>query len=152
MKSLNLVERECGQCQACCQRFEISELQKPERQRCEHQCKQGCAIYPERPARCAGYRCRWLQGDPNLERRDRPDRLGVIFDSHSALSELLEGVSYVVAHEVKPRALTSKRVARWVAALSRERLVIQVSFEGKRKVNGPPQLVAEFKRRTQDTP
>tara|TARA_R110002072_G_scaffold28475_2_gene91389 strand:+ start:246 stop:704 length:459 start_codon:yes stop_codon:yes gene_type:complete len=152
VKSLNLVERECGQCQACCQRFEISELQKPERQRCEHQCKQGCAIYPERPARCAAYRCRWLQGDPNLERRDRPDRLGVIFDSHSALGELLEGVSYVVAHEVKPQALKSKRVARWVEALSRERLVIQVSFGGKRKVSGPPQLLAEFQRRTQEAP
>jgi len=151
VKSLNLVERECGQCQACCQRFEISELAKPENQRCEHQCKQGCGIYPERPARCAAYRCRWLQGDPHLERRDRPDRLGVIFDSHSALGQLLEGLSYVVAHEVKPQALKSKRAARWIEALSRERLVIQVSFGGKRKVSGPPPALAEFERRVADS-
>lgn len=151
MNDLNLVERQCGQCQACCQRFEIAELDKPERQTCAHQCKQGCGIYVERPARCAAYRCRWLQGDPSLERRDRPDRLGVIFDSHSALGELLEGLSYVVAHEVRPKALKGKRAARWIEALSRERLVVQVSFEGKRRVRGPAALLAEFERRTESS-
>lgn len=147
MSEPSLVQRECGACQACCQRFEIAELEKPEREACAHQCARGCAIYLERPQRCAAYRCRWLQGDPSLERRDRPDRLGVIFDTHSALGAVLEGLPYVVAHEVRPGAFKAKRAARWVQALGRDRLVVQVSFEGKRRVSGPAQLLAELDRR-----
>ncbi|MBL4848788.1 MAG: hypothetical protein JKY65_24975 [Planctomycetes bacterium] len=148
MSEVQLVERQCGQCQACCRLFEITELDKPERQTCAHQCKRGCAIYTERPQRCASYRCRWLAGDPSLERRDRPDRLGVIFDKHSALGELLADLDYVVAHEVQPGAFKTKRAARWIKALGQDRIVVQVSFSGKRRVTGPPALVAELDRRS----
>lgn len=152
MSEPELVERQCGDCQACCVRFEIEELTKPERTRCPHQCKAGCGIYPERPARCQAYRCWWLQGDPNLERRDRPDRLGIMFDKHSAAAEALEGLKYVVAHEIKPGAFKAKRGARWLQTLGADRIVIQVSFAGKRTVTGPPPLIAELDRRQASDP
>ena len=149
MTDPKLVQRQCGDCQACCTLFEIEEVNTPERQPCQHQCKQGCAIYSERPERCQAYRCRWLQGDPSLKRRDRPDRLGVIFDEHSALGEVLEGLKYVVAHEVRPGAFSAKRAARWLHGLGADRIVVQVGFSGKRQVTGPPALLAELDRRTE---
>jgi hypothetical protein len=145
------VQRECGDCQACCTLFEIEEANTPQRQACQHQCKQGCAIYSERPERCQTYRCWWLQGDPSLKGRDRPDRLGVIFDKRSSLAELLEGLPCVVAHEIRPGAFKAKSAARWLKALGADRIVVRVSFFGKRQVVGPRALLAELDRRKEDS-
>jgi hypothetical protein len=150
VSEIQLVQRECGDCQACCTLLFIEELKKPERERCPQQCKKGCSIYVDRPPSCSSFRCRWLQGDPNLERRDRPDRLGVMFDNHSALKELFEGIKFVVAREVRPGAFKHKRAARWVSTLAEERLVVQISYFGKRKVVGPRALVEEFERRNSE--
>jgi len=146
-ESFDWVERECGACQACCQVMGIHELGKPEQQRCPHQCKKGCGIYAERPGSCQAYRCRWLHGDPNLSQRDRPDRLGVIFDNHSALNEELAGLKYIVAREVRPGAFKGKRAKRWMRALEQDRILVWVNFAGDNKVTGPVELLKELDKR-----
>jgi hypothetical protein len=146
-----LVERECGDCRVCCTIFEIPELEKPKRQLCVHLCKKGCEIYPERPSTCRAYRCRWLQGDPQLERRDRPDRLGVVFDTQGDANPLLQGIKHVIAREVLPSAFKRKRAERWIATLQAERLLIQISYSGQQRVLGPASLVEELERRTKAT-
>src|SRR5574343_1383855 len=75
----NIVERPCGDCQACCMAIAVHELHKPMWQECEHQCSNGCAIYGEHPESCKGYWCLWQHGVLKGE-ENRPDKLGVIFD------------------------------------------------------------------------
>jgi hypothetical protein len=69
-----MTTRECGPCQACCTVLRIEAIQKPRATRCPNQCATGCAIYPDRPAECAGYRCAYLQGLVSK----RPDESGVV--------------------------------------------------------------------------
>lgn len=70
--------RTCGDCQMCCTTFPIHALEKPAFTRCPNQCEAGCSIYNNRPVECRQFVCMWLNGI--FDERDRPDRLGVLFD------------------------------------------------------------------------
>jgi hypothetical protein len=72
----------CGECQACCTVMGVHEpmLEKPNYERCVHQCDTGCAIYGQHPAGCQSFHCWWkLDKIPGDERR-RPDKLGIIVE------------------------------------------------------------------------
>jgi Fe-S-cluster containining protein len=45
---------------------------------CSHQCASGCGEYESRPVGCRHYTCAWIDGWG--DDRDRPDRLGLLFE------------------------------------------------------------------------
>lgn len=91
---------DCGDCTACCTVLAVTELNKPMRVACQHQCRDGCRTYLARPAGCRQFNCLWLRGAlRNLESATdsvaylsiqisenpadetlRPDHSGVIWD------------------------------------------------------------------------
>lgn len=54
-------------------------LAKPGWARCEHQCAEGCGIYPERPEECRSFECGWLAGFLSESEQHRPDHNGMMF-------------------------------------------------------------------------
>lgn len=83
-------ERQCGECQLCCELLAVKErgrlpssgepyaFNKPAGSRCPHQCASGCAIYDaeELPVSCRAFECEWLLGQ--FRESDRPDRSGLV--------------------------------------------------------------------------
>jgi Fe-S-cluster containining protein len=79
LKVLNAkADNSCGTCTACCDIIGVQELGKPYYARCVH-LKEGCAVYPNRPGTCRGYRCIWHLGLLGDKTERRPDNLGVMF-------------------------------------------------------------------------
>jgi hypothetical protein len=70
-------QRVCGGCTQCCKTMKIPALEKPADRWCRF-CAvgEGCRIYPDRPAECAGFQCLWLRGWGSD--RARPDRTKVV--------------------------------------------------------------------------
>jgi hypothetical protein len=74
------MNRQCGDCQLCCKLLPVRELDKRAGQRCKHQKHhKGCSIYPDRPAACQLWSCRWLT-DADTTALARPDRAGYVID------------------------------------------------------------------------
>lgn len=74
-----MTSRPCGPCQACCIEPEITELDKPAGQRCEHlSMLQGCSAYGERPPVCWRYQCLWSRPEWDVPADLRPDLCGVL--------------------------------------------------------------------------
>ncbi|HEX5774583.1 MAG TPA: hypothetical protein VFY28_01325 [Candidatus Paceibacterota bacterium] len=74
--------RECGGCTACCFTHSVAREDGPVTkvfEWCTH-CTQGvgCSIYEARPHACSTYRCAWLRG--TLDDDKRPDRWGIVVD------------------------------------------------------------------------
>ena len=67
--------RKCDGCTVCCHVVGVRELNKPYFQDCKHQCKEGCAIYAQRPRSCHEYICGWRGGIIDGE---RPDKQGFV--------------------------------------------------------------------------
>lgn len=101
------IEKQCGECTACCSVMKVEELDKPFYQTCQHVCATGCAIYHNRPASCrvweCGWRSGWISGGDEL----RPDKLGVMFEWR-----VIGGDSFLLVYEVWPGALNLPRVER----------------------------------------
>ena len=111
--------RSCGSCTACCTAIGVQELDKPAGVRCAHlrpRHAKPCGIYEVRPPGCHLYACAWLQGV--IPRRDRPDRIGVVFDSTR------EGL--VRAVDVWPGAHLAPRVQAIIQVLAREGFMVHV--------------------------
>lgn len=122
--------RTCGKCQACCYGIHTwatrPPLNSPAHERCPYQCRQGCAIYDERPQPCRDYLCLWLSGELG-ERRDRPDRLGLIFERTP------EGVGpALIVTEVRPGAADAKRARAIIEEAAGMLPVCVLRFQGKR--------------------
>ena len=140
--------RECGNCQACCQRMGVDEIGKPAKSRCEHQRpERGCGVYAVRPGSCATYRCAWLAGAFGLERH-RPDRLGLMLDQaadpHVALHlTRAAGDRWLIARELWPGASCSGEAARVLTVLATQGLILLDRWGGstERNLRGPEDLV-----------
>lgn len=89
MIPLSLLQRQCGDCQACCTAVGVNELGKPSNFKCEHQFEKGCKVYGKHPESCKTYKCIWLEGE--LDFADRPDQLGVVFHVHEDNGFWLDG-------------------------------------------------------------
>jgi hypothetical protein len=130
--------RSCGQCTACCRVLGIPELMKPRDTACTFLKKhKRCSCYATRPQSCQDYQCLWLQNWFGRA-QDRPDRLGLIFDSAEPLLAYLlkeTGVSVVICREVWPGAHKQKKA--W-AALKAVALKYPVIYMG----TGLPGLIA----------
>lgn len=74
----------CGECTACCFKFSIDEINKPDETNCIHQLltKGGCGIHDQSnyPRQCREFNCLWVQnliGHGGIDLR--PDKCGLIF-------------------------------------------------------------------------
>lgn len=144
--------RSCGSCSACCFALGVRQIDKPVFTRCSHACAAGCAIYETRPDPCRVYRCAWLDGFG--ERRDRPDRLGVILDVVAPPADVRElarmgdtraqavvdqAARTIHAREVRRGALSDPRVKRRLEGFTRAgRLVVLKPFMGRALPTGKP--------------
>ncbi len=75
--TLQILNRICGDCKACCTACGVAELVKPMNVPCGNLDPQGCSIYETRPQFCQTFSCAWLAGD--LPERYRPDQCGIVF-------------------------------------------------------------------------
>lgn len=134
-------ERSCGTCSACCTALGVAAIDKKPNTPCEYQVGKGCSIYERRPDECRTYTCGWLAGA--FEGRDRPDRIGVVFDAAGPNGRADHPDEIVViAREVQPGA--ADRAWRQVALVARANLVIIMRLDGTRRVEGPAPLVKAY--------
>jgi hypothetical protein len=111
----------------------VTEVYSP----CAHMCGKGCAIYEAKPLTCSTYKCQWLGGF--FERKNRPDRLGVIFDQSEPHLELpgLEDMQIVCAREVRPGAFKQPRCFRLVQRMIKAgSLIVFFNAKGAQEVYG----------------
>lgn len=80
-----LAELGCGTCRACCTIMRVDELEKPAGVACQHlesaADKPGCKTYETRPQDCRTWDCVWRRPSSGMTPDQRPDRLGVLFDT-----------------------------------------------------------------------
>jgi uncharacterized protein len=87
-------DRVCGPCTLCCKVMGVhdGDFNKPKDQWCVHTKKGvGCTIYADRPAKCRGFECLWLQhrfGGPE----HRPDKI------HGVVTPTSDGENWAI-HE-----------------------------------------------------
>jgi hypothetical protein len=139
-------DRRCRQCDACCEVVAVEELAKPEQEKCRHQGrggKPGCSIYEERPRACRAWACGWLLGY-GVE-RDRPDKLGVIFDA----CETVGGLT-IQARAVWSGAFRQPRAQSAIRAFAARLPVVLMYRNGERKLIGPPHVVRKMRAAVED--
>lgn len=114
--------RECDGCTVCCSVKAVASdtFVKGPGVRCEHCLDDGCGIYFERPAVCAGYQCGW-RFLPWLPDRLKPDVAGIIVDpmpppSGYALAVSISAVKDTAAFQNDDvRGLVSELIGKGVA-------------------------------------
>ena len=145
--------RTCGACSACCYVLGVERIGKPGWQACSlHKKGKGCTVHgkEERPLECSTYECLWLAGLG--ERRDRPDRSGLIFDVPDSIltNPLYQGIRTMICREAVPGAIESKRGQQLLSRLRENNTVVLLVAQGKqRRMSGKQELVAELLRRLQ---
>jgi len=135
--------RTCGECQVCCEYFQIPELDKPRGAKCRHQCDKGCAIWGQdsRPKRCNEFRCGWLSGQVGQDERHRPDRSGVML-----MDVQLPGVGWVPAFiELRRGAADEYWVTKAANKIARKHPVVIFDVNKKIRTVGKTMQVAAFK-------
>ena len=143
----SVVGRSCGSCRACCTVHKLrldgpegpNTVTKPRHTPCPNLLKKvpgkrgGCGIYLERPTDCVIYKCYWLEGFG--EKRDRPDRLGMIVDTSDGVCGgiyALSGIRTVVVHETHPGANRNPRFRAAIVGIVRRGLAIIYHGTGKK--------------------
>ena len=119
-KHLPLIQRQCGECNACCIAPEVESLGKPDWERCKHLVGGGCDIYGNHPDDCKQYLCGWRQGLGEDEHR--PDKIGVMF---SALSSDIVG-DHIIIHEIEDGAINKVWVREQIRNLGSKLPVFKV--------------------------
>lgn len=79
-KGINVMKRECGDCNVCCTTHGVVSLQKKAGTACVHCTQKGCGIYASRPHECRNFTCAWLSGRLKLTDEYRPDKLGAVVE------------------------------------------------------------------------
>ena len=147
--------RTCGTCSVCCTVLKVrldgpdgpDTVTKPAHTRCQHlrklkpSQKGACGIHFKRPTDCAVYKCYWLEGFG--EKRDRPDRLGLLMDSSEGIVRgihALGGIKSVVIHEVRPGANRDPRFRAVIAGVISRNIAVLYRGSGK---DLPPVMASE---------
>jgi hypothetical protein len=130
--------RHCGACTACCTCKTLAVPGcKPLGGSCAHLRKArkgrkpGCAIYDAKPQHCCDYGCYWRMGV--LTRHERPDKLGIIFDSAAPEIERViasAGVPVVLARETYPGSGSTFKAKAAILAMTQKFGVIRVGLPG----------------------
>jgi hypothetical protein len=130
--------RHCGDCTACCTCTTLAVPGcKPLGGVCAHLRstrkgrKPGCSIYTAKPPHCRDYSCYWRMGV--LTGHERPDRLGVIFDSAAPEVKRViasAGVPVVLARETYTGSGTTTKAKVAILAMTQKFGVIRVGLPG----------------------
>jgi hypothetical protein len=139
-------DRRCRQCDACCEVVAVAEIAKPEQARCPHQGqdgKPGCAIYEERPESCRTWSCGWLRGYG--KEKDRPDKLGVIFDAVETV-----GGPTIQVREVWMGSFQQPRAMISINGFAKKMPVVLMFRNGTRKLIGPQSIVRKMLAAAED--
>lgn len=153
-------ERSCGSCAECCLALEVTEIRKPAFRPCGELRKVDgsrgrCGVYDTRPVSCGTYRCLWLLGIIG-EQRDRPDRVGIVFDVPADLvtHPIWSGLPVMFARVTRGTALREKRTALLLTAVARKNVVVLVHPDdstndgtGVGRIIGPTLLMDEVRAR-----
>jgi len=131
-RRLPVVRRTCGGCTECCTALGVPELEKGFHEKCRHEGDSGCGSYDERPQQCRNFSCQWLLG--SMEDKDRPDKIGVIFDisSGGALGRI------PVAIETRDGATESGEGEEVLRLVAKNSAVAVISRDGKQRLVGAP--------------
>lgn len=132
-------KRSCGRCTACCTSPSLAvpgcnplggvcaHLRRTTKGR-----KPGCSIYEGRPKLCRDYACYWRLGV--LTTKERPDKLGIIFDSAApGLDQVIAtvGVPVVLARETYPGAFRRLHAKAAILAMTHKKFgVVYVGLPG----------------------
>lgn len=132
--------RECGDCQLCCEVLEVPDANTKAGEKCQHQCEKGCAIYQTRPQPCQDYQCLWLRRF--FGKKDRPDKVGVFFSPahHKDLGALL------IAYERKAGAALNDERALGIInrfAMNMAVIVVPPDMSARRLVCYKPELLTK---------
>lgn len=110
------IARTCGGCTACCKSvgFHMGEGLAPKKRGtwCSHVTRgstPGCGVQATKPDACKQWSCHWLLGWAPLVDEDRPDKVGIAFDTGVESGFLqaagnARGFPVVFAHERHPGA------------------------------------------------
>jgi len=120
--------RTCGPCSECCYVLGVHELGKRDFAHCTHE-KRGCGIYGTRPESCRSFQCVWLQGQ--LDRKDRPDRIGIVF---ATADMSVHQQQVVIAYVRKPGADKTGRGAELLNILAQQVPVAIIRWDGTRSI------------------
>jgi hypothetical protein len=117
----------------CCFAPSIPSIGKEQYSRCDHQAVSpsgSCGIYEEeRPPACSN--CLWILG--LLEEEDRPDRIGVIFESPDSIRK--------TTNVTRARLVNATNRGRLVVkAISRVMLLVVTDRYGNMAAEGPKAL------------
>lgn len=95
---VQLEDRPCDGCTACCTVKGVNEIGKPFYVKCVHELRGlGCDIYNDRPAGCRDWLCGYAMGGTPSGIEYRPDNLGVLFDQTN-----FAGDTYLTVFETRP--------------------------------------------------
>lgn len=72
----SFLQRQCGDCTACCSAIGVKELRKPYFVDCVKLCASGCSIHGKAPPSCQNYKCLWLTADLAFDQQ--PNKCGYI--------------------------------------------------------------------------
>ena len=124
------VRRPCAGCTACCDHFDIEEIDKAAKQTCPLKAAFGCSVHAttDMPRVCSTYACAWAMGYGKPS--DRPDLSGVIVDFRDGSSG--EGLYGHTVAEVTEATVT--KLHRAVVRISKIAM-LPVHFEGAGDVN-----------------
>jgi hypothetical protein len=123
---VGVANRVCGECTACCTIMAVDELNKGNYQGCPHDCGR-CAIYDARPRTCRNWSCGWLLGHIEGDERQRPDKLGLMFNR-----ERLGGEMIPVVYEVWPGAGREANNAALLGEMSQKMPIILRDFQTRK--------------------
>lgn len=113
----------------------VPAIEKPEHTACKHLCAHGCSIYADRPAVCSTWECAWRSGWLGGDERDRPDKLGVMFEYR-----LVAGRVFLWVYEVWPGALDDPKVQDQLSRLPSHETVV-TSKHGSMELTAEPEAL-----------
>ena len=126
-----LLDRQCGDCTACCFTPEIRAINKKTQEWCpDCEIGIGCKRYDSRPHDCRRFCCLWLYGHGTED--DRPDKLGIV--QYAEINSF--GDRQVTVTEYTSGALRSTRVIEIIRELLEEG-----TFVGTIPLHKPWQLI-----------
>jgi len=132
------MERNCGECTACCKTHGVLEILKMSGKWCIY-CNvgQGCGIYAKRPRECRVFKCAWLFGIDGSGPQHRPDKINIVPEYRK-----ISGIGMAMWFwELEEGALRSDLTRKW----SRRNLllgncVMHVSLDAGHKLYLPERI------------
>lgn len=142
MKPPKQAKRECGSCGKCCEGWLSGDAYGhqfwPGRQ-CHFRAKEGCTIYPKRPANpCKTFKCMWLEHD-SIPVWMKPDEINAIL-----VWRTVGNIGYVSVHEAGEKLRSD--VLSWAVhhALANNLNLVYHIDGGHNRIGSPEFLSADL--------